>query len=134
MSLNTLIFLVGRVLLGGYFIMSSINHFRQTEMLAGYAASRGAWWSSKWAIWVTGLMLFWGGLGILLGVKIVWAVTLLVVFLLVVSIQIHHFWDETDPQKKMGEMINFTKNIALLGATLMLLSIASADWYPALWP
>jgi hypothetical protein len=34
----------------------------------------------------------------------------------------HTFWKIQDPMAKMGEMINFTKNIALLGAVLILLA------------
>ena len=32
----------------------------------------------------------------------------------------HNFWSVQDPQQKMGDQINFFKNMALLGAALML--------------
>ena len=35
----------------------------------------------------------------------------------------HPFWEESDPNKRMAEMINFTKNAALAGATLALVGI-----------
>jgi putative oxidoreductase len=45
-----------------------------------------------------------------------------VLFLVPVTIMIHPFWKVQDPAAKMGEMINFTKNLALLGAVLMMLA------------
>ena len=40
----------------------------------------------------------------------------------------HNFWTVKDPQQKMGEMVHFSKNIALLGFVLMTLGI------PRPWP
>jgi len=37
----------------------------------------------------------------------------------------HGFWRETDPQAKMGEMVQFNKDLALGGASLMLLALIS---------
>jgi putative oxidoreductase len=34
----------------------------------------------------------------------------------------HPFWKVQDPMAKMGEMVNFTKNLALLGAVAMFLA------------
>jgi hypothetical protein len=33
------------------------------------------------------------------------------------------FWDLEDPGQRMNEMINFSKNVALLGAALALMSL-----------
>jgi hypothetical protein len=40
----------------------------------------------------------------------------------------HAFWGVRDAQAKMGEQINFMKNVALLGLVLMLTAI------PQPWP
>jgi hypothetical protein len=40
----------------------------------------------------------------------------------------HNFWTVQDQQAKMGEMINFLKNIAILGLLLMTLGV------PRPWP
>jgi putative oxidoreductase len=50
----------------------------------------------------------------------------LVLFLIPVTFIIHPFWKIQDPAAKMGEMINFTKNLALLGAVLILLAYTFA--------
>jgi len=46
----------------------------------------------------------------------------LVLFLLPVTYMMHAFRKIQDPMVKMGEMVNFMKNHALLGAVLILLS------------
>jgi putative oxidoreductase len=69
----------------------------------------------------TGVILLMGGLSMLLGVFSVVGIILLIVFLLGVSFQIHSFWKVDDAQMKQIDMINFTKNIALIGALLMFL-------------
>ncbi len=126
MELNTLLFLVGRIVFGGYFIMSGLNHFQHADMLSGYAASKGVK-SPKMAVYFSGLLLLVGGLGVLLGVWVQLAVLCLVLFLLPVSFMMHAFWKITDQNMKMTESVNFKKNMALLGAALMLLAI-STPW------
>jgi uncharacterized membrane protein YphA (DoxX/SURF4 family) len=75
------------------------------------------------AVVLTGLMMLVGGLGILLGIYIQLSVLLLSIFLLVTTLQMHQYWKVTDQMARMGEEINFKKNMALLGAVLMLLMI-----------
>ena len=69
-----------------------------------------------------------GGLSVLLGVYPVVGIILLIVFLLGVSFQMHSYWKVDDAQMKQIDMINFTKNIALVGALLMFLLL------PRPWP
>ncbi len=44
----------------------------------------------------------------------------------------HAFWKIKDPMEKMRDSINFQKNVALMGAALMLLIIATTAWPLAL--
>lgn len=116
------LFLLGRVLLGGYFIMSGFNHFKDIKGLSGYAESKNVPMPA-FAVFVTGLMMFLGGLGVLLGVYVQFSIVLLVVFLVVTTLQMHQYWKAADPMQKMSEHINFYKNLGLLGAVLMLFAI-----------
>jgi uncharacterized membrane protein YphA (DoxX/SURF4 family) len=122
-----ILFLIGRVLFGGYFVMSGFNHFKNHAGLTGYAASKGVP-SPSLAVHVTGILLLIGGLGVLLGVYIEWAALALAVFFIPVTFIMHAYWKDTDPGMKMANQINFWKNLALLGAALLLLSI------PQPWP
>ncbi len=114
--------LVGRVLLGLYFVRSGVNHLRHSGMLTGYAASKGVP-MPKLAVPVTGLLMLLGGLGVLLGYMTTWAVGALVLFLVPTTLMMHQFWKVADPMARMGEEINFYKNMGLTGAILMLLAI-----------
>jgi uncharacterized membrane protein YphA (DoxX/SURF4 family) len=64
-----------------------------------------------------------GGLGIVLGVSPEASLTLLLIFLVPVSFKMHAFWNETDPNARMMERVQFMKNMALIGALLMLYAI-----------
>ncbi len=116
------LFLISRVLFGGYFLMNAFNHLTKSGMMAGYAASKGVP-SPKLAVLGSGVLLLIGGAGILLGVYIPLAVLALVVFLIPVSFKMHAYWNDTDPNTKMGNRVNFMKNMALLGASLAFLFI-----------
>lgn len=35
----------------------------------------------------------------------------------------HDFWRQQDPNQRMSEMVNFTKNLALLGGALALMGV-----------
>ncbi len=120
-------FLIGRIVLGVYYLFNAFNHFRNLNMLAGYAGSKGVP-SPKLAVAGTGLLLLLGGLSILLGYQPTIGVILIVVFLVPVAFMMHNFWAVQDPQMKMVEMVNFTKNLALAASALMFLAI------PQPWP
>jgi len=117
-----ILFIAGRILLGGYFIFSAFNHFRHLVGYTAYAQSKGVP-APKAAVIATGIMLALGGLSILLGFYIVLGMWLLVLFLLPTTFMMHKFWTVADPMVRQGELINFTKNLALVGALLMLSAV-----------
>lgn len=121
------LFLIGRIVYGGYFILNAINHLTRTSMLAGYAASKGVPAPTA-AVVVTGLMLLAGGLSVLLGYLPAVGLTLLVIFLVVVAFWMHNFWVASDPTVRMTEQVQFLKNLALAGAALMMFAL------PQPWP
>ena len=114
-------FLLGRALFGGYFIMSGINHFKQTRQLARYAGEKGVP-KPGIAVRATGAMLIAGGASILLGFKPKLGATVLIGFLAGVSPIMHDFWNE-DAEQRMNDIINFTKNLALVGGAAALMSV-----------
>lgn len=127
MDVFQILFLIGRIIYGGFFVMNAFNHFSQQEMLTGYAASKGVP-SPRAAVLGTGLLLLIGGLSMITGFLPVVGVAALVIFLLGVSFMMHNFWAIEDQQMKTMEMVQFMKNMGLLGAALMTLAI------PTPWP
>ncbi len=123
-------FLLGRFLLGGYFAWNGLNHLLQSKTMEGYAASKGVPFP-RLAVVGSGLLILLGGLGILTGAYVGLSVCALVVFIVPVSVMMHGFWNVSEPNARMMEMILFAKNMALLGAVLMLLAIPT-PWVFAL--
>jgi uncharacterized membrane protein YphA (DoxX/SURF4 family) len=117
-------FLIGRIILGVYYLFNASNHFFRLEMMSGYTASKGVP-APKLFVIVSGVLLLVGGLSILLGARPAVGVIALVLFFLPVSFIMHNFWAVQDPMARMLEMVNFTKNMALMGAALMFLAIAT---------
>jgi uncharacterized membrane protein YphA (DoxX/SURF4 family) len=120
------LFLAGRVLLGGYFLYSGINHFLNVGFMAQYAAAKGVP-APELAVMGSGLLLLLAGASILLGFYPTIGVGAAALFLIGVTPMMHDFW-AVPAEQQMAEMVNFTKNFALLGATLMLVAI------PEPWP
>ena len=114
-------FLLGRMLFGGYFIMSGINHFKQTNQLAQYAGAKGVPKPDA-AVRATGAVLIAAGASVLLGFKPKLGISAIIGFLAGVSPIMHDFWNENSEQR-MNDMINFTKNLALVGGATALIAV-----------
>jgi uncharacterized membrane protein YphA (DoxX/SURF4 family) len=125
-------YLVGRILVGLYYLYSGFHHFYSLDMMAGYSASKGVP-MPKVAVALSGVLLVVGGFCLLLGFKPVVGVAAVVLFLVPVTAMMHRFWEVEDPGARMGEVVNFTKNVALVGSTLMFLAIPE-PWPYSLWP
>ena len=110
---------LGRILFGGYFVVMGMNHFLKKDMLVGYAKSKHVPMPDV-AVMGSGVLLLVGGIGTLFGIYTQIAAFALLLFLIPVSLKMHAFWAETDQMAKMGDMAHFLKNMALLGATLMM--------------
>ena len=120
-------FLIGRIIVGLYWLNGAVMHFAQARSMTGYAKMKGVPFAEI-AVPGTGVLLLVGALSILTGIYPVVAVTVLALFLVPVTFMMHNFWAIEDPAMKMNDMVMFTKNIALLGYTLVLLAI------PQPWP
>ncbi|MGO9492857.1 MAG: DoxX family protein [Terracidiphilus sp.] len=115
-------FLLGRMIFGGFFLYSGIHHFQERKSLAQYAAAKNVPLPDV-AVSATGAMLIAGGASILLGAKPKWGTLAAMAFLGGVSPMMHDFWKAEDPQQRQNDMINFIKNMAMLGAALALMGV-----------
>jgi uncharacterized membrane protein YphA (DoxX/SURF4 family) len=113
---------LGRMIFGGFFAYSGINHLQNSAAMAQYAGAKGVP-APQQAVQATGVMLLAGGLSIIAGLKPRQGLALITAFLVPVSLQMHRFWEEQDPQQRQMEMIQFMKNMALVGASLALLQL-----------
>jgi uncharacterized membrane protein YphA (DoxX/SURF4 family) len=120
-------FLIGRIIFAGYWMMAGFNHIKNLNSMSEYAKTKGTP-SPKLAVAGSGILLLLGGISMLLGVYPVAGIVLLITFLVGASFQMHAFWKASDAQFKQIDLINFTKNMALVGALLMFLLL------PRPWP
>lgn len=119
LRMRTTLFVLGRAILGGYFVYSGVNHFLHRQHISGYAAAKGTPVPNA-AVLGTGALLIAGGASILAGAKPRNGLAALIGFLIPTSIVMHNFWEE-EGQVQQADMINFSKNMALVGAMLMLI-------------
>lgn len=115
----TAIHILGQILLGGFFIYNGVKHITSHKDYTSYAESMKVPFAGI-AVGVTGVLLILGGVGILLNIYVNVAILLLVLFLVPTSIMMHAFWELENPGEKSAQKIQFLKNMAILGAVLLL--------------
>jgi uncharacterized membrane protein YphA (DoxX/SURF4 family) len=124
---QTAVLSLGRAIFGGFFIYNGMNHFLNRKMMTDYARSKNVP-SPDVAVMGTGLLLVLGGASLIAGVRPKVGAGLVTLFLAGVSPMMHNFWAVDDEEQRTHELINFTKNIALMGGA------AFAAAVPEPWP
>ena len=109
--------LVGRLLLAAIFITSGFGKITGFEGTVGYIASKGLPLPQVGAI-IAIVCELGGGILLAIGYKARWAALVLAAFTVAAAILFHDYW-AADAAQKMGQQINFWKNIAITGGFLM---------------
>ncbi len=109
--------LVGRLLLAAIFITSGFGKITGFEGTVGYIASKGLPLPQIGAI-IAIVAELGGGILLAIGYKARWAALVLAVFTLAAGFLFHDYW-AADAAQKMGQQINFWKNVAITGGFLM---------------
>ena len=122
---QTLIPLVGRVLLGLIFAISGFKKILGFASTAGYMASKGLPMTDVLLV-LTILVELGGGLMLIAGWKTCWAAVALFLFIIPTSIIFHPFWNG-DAQAAMNQ-VQFLKNLAIMGGMLMLAANGPGQW------
>jgi len=118
------LFLIGRVLFGLLFISSGLMaHLGEGgKQSREYARSLGAP-NPDLLVPLSGIVIIAGGLMIALGVWADLGSLLVVGFLAGITPIMHAYWKIEDPQMKQMQSAMFFKNVALLGAALIIFYI-----------
>lgn len=114
-----ILLLVGRILFGGFFALGGAIHFMKLHDMSAYAQSKGAP-APKLSVIVTGLVVMLAGLGVVFGIYLSISLLAIMAFLIVITPVMHDFWKISDSNMRMLEMQMFMKNLALLGAALVI--------------
>jgi len=109
--------LAGRVLLALIFVISGFMKIPGYAGTAGYMASKG--------VPLVGVLLpltialeLGGGILLMLGWKARWVALAFFLWLIPTTLIFHQFWG-IDPQQAEMQMINFLKNVSIMGGMLM---------------
>ena len=70
---------------------------------------------------ISGILSVLGAVSIILGYKTRIGAAMIAVFLVPVTLLFHPFWAVADPGARQTEMIEFMKNMSMLGGSLIIL-------------
>ena len=112
----------GRVMLATIFLMSAVgNKIPNFNDVAAYIASEGV--PMPQVMLFGGIVfLIAGSLSVIAGCKAKIGAGLLLVFLVLATYFFHDFWSFEDAAEKQQQMIQFMKNLALMGAMVHLIA------------
>jgi putative oxidoreductase len=111
-----IVVLSGRLFLSAIFIAAAPRHF--TSEGIAHAAALGVPLAPV-LVPLSGLLALAGGASLLLGYRAAWGAWILVAFLVPVTLLMHAFWRLEDPAAIHAQQAMFMKNVALLGAALL---------------
>ena len=123
------LFLLARLLFGGVLAFTGLNHFTDTDSMAGYAEFKGLP-APRASVLLSGGLLIFGGLSLVAGVYPTIGAGALAVFLLASGLMMHDFWAVDEDVQT--EMTQFLKNVYGTGAAVAFLVAASVPWPYAL--
>ncbi len=115
-SQNTLL-LIARVLFAGIFVFSGWGKIMGFAATLAYIQSAGITFFPVGLLTLAIIFEFGGGLLVLFGWHTRLGAAALFIFTLLTSFLIHHFWSYP-PEAAQLQMIQFMKNIAILGGAL----------------
>jgi putative oxidoreductase len=123
--MNATLLLIGRILFAVIFIVAAPRHFSHEGIQ--HAADLGVPMASI-LVPLSGVMALLGGLSVALGYKASLGAWLLVGFLVPVTLMMHAFWNQPDPIASHVQQAMFVKNLAMLGAALLLTQFGSGPF------
>ena len=117
-ALDVLSVMMGRIIFGGFFLFSSLDHFIARGALVSATAAAGVPFPEL-AVIGSGILLAAGGFGLMTGLWPKIGSAMIIVFLLGVTPVMHAFWNDPAGPQRIANLINFGKNVALLGGALI---------------
>jgi uncharacterized membrane protein YphA (DoxX/SURF4 family) len=129
MSVNEGLFLIGRSLFGLVLAFMAFNNFADLGNVAGKIGEAGVPYP-RVATVAASIPLMFSALSIALGVYPAVGTAYLGVFCVVTTLVVHNFLGIEDPDEQDNQIFHFLKNLLILAATLVFLSLAlgGSEW------
>lgn len=118
--------LVGRILLAAIFVISGFNKIGGFEGTAGYIASKGLPMPQVLTALTIALELG-GGILLIIGYKARWVALAFFLWLIPTTFIFHKFWG-IDAAQVQNQMINFLKNVSIMGGMLLLFAFGPGTY------
>ena len=126
-TFNGLVSLGGRIALGTIFLMSAVgNKIPNFSGVASYMSSEGVP-AASFMLALAIVFLIAGSLSVMSGFKARIGAGLLFIFLVLATYFFHDFWT-VEGDAVQAEMIQFMKNLALMGAMLHIIANGAGAW------
>ncbi|MGH7819802.1 MAG: DoxX family protein [Candidatus Binatia bacterium] len=116
--------IAGRCLFALIFVVSGLNHLLASRELVALASARGVP-APRLAVLGSGALILAGGLSVALGYHARTGAWLLVLFLVPTTLVMHPFWGIADDVVARNQMLQFMKNVSMLGGALMIAHFGS---------
>jgi putative oxidoreductase len=117
---------IGRLLIGGLFLMAGPAKLAAPAATASYMASGGLPASVALAVAV-GLFEIAGGLALAAGYRTRWTALALAAFTFLASLLFHRYWSLPADQQFVQQLL-FSKNLAVVGALLFIAAVGAGAW------
>lgn len=124
-NVNT-IALVGRILIGLLFVVAGYGKIGGFEGIAGYIGSKGLPMPQVLAA-LTIVLELGGGILLIAGYKVRWVALAFFLWLIPTTFIFHKFWG-IDAAQVQNQMNHFLKNVAIMGAMLMLVAFGPGGY------
>ena len=121
-TIQGILAVLGRVMLCTIFLLSAVgNKIPNFKAVAEVMEKEGV---PAPQIMLVGAIVFLiaGSVSVVVGFKARIGAALLLVFLGLATYFFHDFWTLTDPRAKQDQMIHFMKNLALMGAMVLIIA------------
>jgi putative oxidoreductase len=118
-QLHTLPLLIGRLLLGLYFILPGIMKITGYSGTVAYMTAHNVPMISI-LLPLTIAMQIAGGIALIIGYQGKLVAFILAILVLVISIYMHNFWVYEQGMERAHEMQNFIKNLAIMAGLLVI--------------
>ena len=116
---------VGRALFAAIFLLAGRSHFDPGTI--AYARSAGVPFA-EFLVPASGVLAFLGGLSVLLGWRARLGATMLIAFLVPVTLTMHAFWAVKDPMMAQMQFAMFMKNLGLIGGALLVAHLGAGPY------
>ena len=120
-----------RAVFGGYFAYNGIHHFRELKHLKEVVEKKDVQWPEL-TLQASGALLIASGLSLGLNVKPKVGAAGIVLFLGAATAKMHNFWNHKNLERRYFALSNFSKNLALIAATVAIGAAESAENHHAI--